>query len=60
MKIPKIIQKISPIKNYVNKMATIPANDNRINLPDSRIIDLGDEQFVSLKPQVIRQEVFVY
>jgi glyoxylase-like metal-dependent hydrolase (beta-lactamase superfamily II) len=41
MKIPKIIQKISPIKNYVNKMATIPANDNRINLPDSRIIDLG-------------------
>lgn len=42
MKIPKLIQKIAPIKKFVNKMATIPAKDNRVNLPDSMTIDLGN------------------
>jgi len=42
MKIPKFLQKLSPVKKFVNKMATIPSNDNRIDLPESRLIDLGE------------------
>jgi hydroxyacylglutathione hydrolase len=41
MKIPKFIQNLSLVKNYVAKMATIPAKENREDLPESRMIDLG-------------------
>lgn len=42
MKIPKFIQKVSLVKKFVNKMATIPSNNNRVDLPESRLIDLGE------------------
>jgi len=41
MKIPKFIQKSAPVKKYVKKMATVPARDNRVNLPESMHFDLG-------------------
>ncbi len=42
MKIPKFIQNWSLVKKYVAKMATIPPRENREDLPESRLIDLGD------------------
>jgi len=41
MKIPKFIQRLSLLRNYIAKMATIPAKENREDLPESRLIDLG-------------------
>ena len=41
MKIPKFIQNFSLVRHYIAKMATIPAKENREDLPESKTIDLG-------------------